>query len=211
MMSCQPQKPVEVYQPAAENALRAPAVPLITIDPFMSAWSFADRLNDDVVRHWTGHAHPLVGSLRVDGQTYRFMGGNDFYFSHDSVAQAAPFGEKAVQRKVTVMPTQTFYTFDCGGVQLDLIFTAPMLLDDLDAMSSPYNYMTYQLQATDGKRHDVQLFLSATPQLAVNTADQPVAYRQETGERLEYLVTGTEEQEILQRKGVGVRIDLGYL
>ena len=142
MMSCQPQKPVEVYQPAAENALRAPAVPLITIDPFMSAWSFADRLNDDVVRHWTGHAHPLMGSLRVDGQTYRFMGGNDFYFSHDSVAQAAPFGEKAVQRKVTVMPTQTFYTFDCGGVQLDLIFTAPMLLDDLDAMSSPYNYMT---------------------------------------------------------------------
>ena len=96
MMSCQPQKPVEVYQPAAENALRAPAVPLITIDPFMSAWSFADQLNDDVVRHWTGHAHPLVGSLRVDGQTYRFMGGNDFYFSHDSVAQAAPFGEKSL-------------------------------------------------------------------------------------------------------------------
>ena len=29
MMSCQPQKPVEVYQPAAENALRAPAVPLM--------------------------------------------------------------------------------------------------------------------------------------------------------------------------------------
>ena len=210
MMSCQPQKPVEVYQPAAENALRAPAVPLITIDPFTSAWSFADRLNDDVVRHWTGHAHPLVGSLRVDGQTYRFMGGNDFYFSHDSVALAAPFGEKAVQRKVTVMPTQTFYTFDCGGVQLDLIFTAPMLLDDLDAMSSPYNYMTYQLQATDGKRHDVQLFLSATPQLAVNTADQPVTYRQVSGERLEYLVTGTEEQAILLRKGDGVRIDWGY-
>ena len=90
---------------------------------------------------------------------------------------------------------------------MDLIFTAPMLLDDLDAMSSPYNYMTYQLQATDGKRHDVQLFLSATPQLAVNTADQPVTYRQVSGERLEYLVTGTEEQKILQRKGDGVRID----
>ena len=43
MMSCQPQTPVEVYQPAAENELRAPAVPLITIDPFMSAWSFANE------------------------------------------------------------------------------------------------------------------------------------------------------------------------
>lgn len=57
----------EVYAPAAKNELRAPATPLVTIDPYTSAWSFADRLNEESVRHWTGRNFPLLGSLRVDG------------------------------------------------------------------------------------------------------------------------------------------------
>ena len=44
----------EAYAPAAKNELRAPATPLVTIDPYTSAWSFADRLNEESVRHWTG-------------------------------------------------------------------------------------------------------------------------------------------------------------
>ena len=35
------------------NELRAPAYPLITIDPFTSAWSAADNLYDAPVTHWT--------------------------------------------------------------------------------------------------------------------------------------------------------------
>lgn len=57
-----------------DAALRAPAYPLITIDPYTSAWSCADRLYDDDVRHWTGVRHTLTGVLRVDGKPYRFMG-----------------------------------------------------------------------------------------------------------------------------------------
>ena len=54
--------------------LRAPAYPLITIDPYTSAWSEADHLYDDVVRHWTGKRVGLIGALRVDGKAYRFLG-----------------------------------------------------------------------------------------------------------------------------------------
>jgi len=54
--------------------LRAPAYPLVTIDPYMSAWSETDHLYDDAVRHWTGKRQGLIGALRVDGQVYRFMG-----------------------------------------------------------------------------------------------------------------------------------------
>lgn len=54
--------------------MRAPAYPLVTIDPYTSAWSTADHLYDDAVRHWTGKRHGLIGALRVDGKVYRFMG-----------------------------------------------------------------------------------------------------------------------------------------
>ena len=49
--------------------LRAPAYPLITIDPYMSVWSLGDRLNAGTVRHWTGRDMPLDGLADIDGET----------------------------------------------------------------------------------------------------------------------------------------------
>ena len=66
-VSCSTPAPVK-------NELRAPSYPLITIDPYTSAWSPADNLYDHQVTHWTGKKFPFLGTLRVDGQVYRFMG-----------------------------------------------------------------------------------------------------------------------------------------
>ena len=46
------------FNPGKENSLRAPAYPLVTIDPYTSGWSFVDKLNEDIVRHWTGKPFP---------------------------------------------------------------------------------------------------------------------------------------------------------
>src|SRR4051812_26277517 len=54
--------------------LRSPAVPLITIDPYTSIWSFSDKLFGEPTRHWTGRPHRLTGMIRVDGKTMDFMG-----------------------------------------------------------------------------------------------------------------------------------------
>ena len=62
------------YGDHVRNELRAPAYPLVTIDPFTSTWSAADRLYDAPTTHWTGAEHQLLGVLTVDGVSYRFLG-----------------------------------------------------------------------------------------------------------------------------------------
>src|SRR5688500_11714708 len=54
--------------------LRPPAYPLVTIDPYTSAWSANDTLSNGLVKHWTGRVHGLTGAIKVDGTVYRFLG-----------------------------------------------------------------------------------------------------------------------------------------
>lgn len=68
-------KPDQREQPAHHGTqLRAPAYPLVTIDPYTSAWSATDTLYNSPVRHWTGRTHGLTGAITVDGTSYRFLG-----------------------------------------------------------------------------------------------------------------------------------------
>lgn len=195
----------DLFQPDKKSALRSPAYPLITIDPYTSIWSFTDRLNEDVTRHWTGKGQGLLGVIDVDGVSYRFMG-------KEVSTEETPvrFEKAAIQRSVNVLPTQTYYTFECGPICLDLIFTSPLLLDDLDRMSTPVNYISWQVHATDGKAHETRLTVEASPSLAVHSDDQAVtvAFEEENG--ISYLKAGTVEQPVLVRKGDDVRIDWGY-
>jgi len=117
----------------------------------------------------------------------------------------------AQQKSVSVMATNTYYTFVCGPVELDVVFTAPMLIDDYDLLSAPINYISYQVRSTDGHEHDVQLMMSTTPELAVNKASQPTRTQLISHKGTLYAQTGTIEQPILATKGDGVCIDWGYL
>lgn len=337
---------------AWKSELRAPSYPLVTIDPYTSAWSAADHLYDEPVKHWTGKSFPLIGVAKVDGQTYRFMGkeelellplagtseqcywegrytttapaagwekpgfkdgswkmaqgafgtkeneptsrtqwseekiwvrrsmqlgeemtGRNVYleYSHDDdviiyingvkvvdtgnackknvlkelpaevVATLKPgenliaaychnrggnalldfglyverensrcFEQTALQTSVNAQATQTYYNFTCGPVDLDLTFTAPLLMDDLDLMTRPVNYLTYQTRSNDGKAHDVQLYFEAGPQWALNHSSQHSTSHTDRQGSLLYACTGSTEQPVLVKKGDDLRIDWGY-
>ena len=57
-----------------KNSLRAPAYPLVTIDPNVSAWSYSNNLYDSGIVHWSDKPLPFLGVLKVGNEFYRFMG-----------------------------------------------------------------------------------------------------------------------------------------
>jgi hypothetical protein len=335
-----------------KNNLRAPAFPLVTIDPNTSAWSYSDELYGDVVRHWTGKTFPLLGVIKVDGKAYRFLGkeeielepiarmgeddhwkapytekepsagwntltfddanwktgiapfgtkdkeshaktdwqepkiwvrriinlekdlaGQSVYieFTHDDDAilyvngievvntgnrtgknnrvklsdevvktlrkgkniiggychnrvangffdfglflereGSNHFDQEAKQESVDVQATQTHYVFDCGPVKVKVSFTAPMFLDNLDLLTRPVNYLSYQVESKDGKKHQIEFYLEASPNWALNSPLQESESSEFKNGSLQYVKTGSKNQQILGNKGDDLRIDWGY-
>lgn len=117
----------------------------------------------------------------------------------------------AKQNNVSVNATQTTYNFDCGNVNLDVAFTSPLLMSDLDLMTRPVSYVSFQLKAKDGKPHNAEVYFGASTALAVNTAFQEVEAKQYQSGTLAVLKAGTKEQPVLKKTGDDVRIDWGYM
>lgn len=350
LLSCKTEK-TQNYE-VIKNDMRAPAYPLITVDPYTSGWSFTDNLYDGSVKHWTGSDFPLIGAIKVDDNVYRFMGieetpmttvaptseqggwtgkytntkpadgwfkkdfndsgwevgsaafgtmpeeptvktkwntefiwvrrivnldedlsGKKVYieYSHDDDAiiyingievvntgnsakkniltplseeviatlkkgetiiagychdrgglalldfglvmekdHKKSFENTAIQKSVDVQATQTHYVFTCGDVDLKLTFTAPLFMEDLELLSRPVNYITYEVLSNDGKPHNVDLYFEASPVWALDKPlQQSVSEGFEDG-NLTFLKTGSLDQKILGKSGDNVRIDWGY-
>ena len=183
--------------PAAPS-LRPPAVPLVAVDPYFSIWSPADRLTDTATVHWTGRPHPLNSLVRVDGEPFRIMG-------------ATPSDTAAMpQASLAVHPTRTVYTFADKRVRITLTFLTPALPWDLDLLSRPITYLTWDIVSTDGKPHQVQLYFDCGAEVAVNTPEQSVGLDYPVVEGLWVARMGTGDQPVLARRGDDVRIDWGY-
>ena len=145
------------------------------------------------------HCHNTAGGAYLDFGVFK------------NVKKKGAEVKTAVQKSVDVLATNTYYTFKCGPVELDVVFTAPMLIDNLDLLSIPINYISYQVRSTDKKAHNVQFYLGASPLMAVNKANQPTVSTHESKDGIDFLKTGTIDQPILAKTGDGICIDWGYL
>lgn len=180
---------------------RAPAVPLITVDPYFSIWSFNDHLYDDVTRHWTGNRNNMLGILTVDGISYRFMGKT----YADGIADERIFAIPQTDVKIT--PMQSIYTFENDIVRLTVSFMTPLLPNDLKLMSRPVSYIGYNIEVLDGNQHTAEILFAVGTEAAVNTADQTVtAEIYKNGVRC-----GRGNKDVLASSGDNRRIDWGWL
>ncbi|MFA6947689.1 MAG: DUF4965 domain-containing protein [Eubacteriales bacterium] len=178
--------------------LRAPAYPLITVDPFFSVWSPSDRLTDSVTVHWTGHPNTIDGIVTVDGTEYKFMGGSD----RPAMRQIS----------VDVNALSTKYMFEGAGIALTVTFTTPLLPYDMQLLSRPVSYMKPLWKPIDGGEHDVCVRVDVSEEICLNERGQ---YKVSTeilplSDKVTAARMGSEVQKPLNRSGDDVRIDWGY-
>lgn len=151
------------------NGFRAPAVPLITHDPFFSLWSHADELTGDSTRHWTGTRQYMFGIIVWDGVIYEFMGKvgatDDRYFAGY---------EKLVQTSCEIRPMTTIYRFSHAKFDMELVFTSPLLLNDLEIMSRPVSYVDYRIIPKDCEEHEAVIQFGFSGEFCVNETTQKV-------------------------------------
>ena len=177
---------------------RYPAIPLITHDPYFSIWTAHDRMTDGETTHWSGLPQTLRGKLTVDGKEFRILGGG--------------VEEAAQQTGVEVRATTTRARFLAAGVQLDVTFTSPLLMDDLERLSMPITLIHVRMASIDGAAH--QCVCSLSVHHDVCSFRQPVSAI--TGDQ--FALTdgcvlawmGRRQQTPLGHSGDLVTIDWGY-
>ena len=177
---------------------RLPALPLITHDPFFSIWDCGPTPTGDNTRHWSEAEKPLCGTLTVDGIVTRFLGRG---------------GRRSMARKeIEATPLSTRYVYEELGVRLEVKFTSPLLLDDLDVLSTPVSYVQFDVSFTDGKEHTVSLAFWASEKLCYageNTPAMRQDYFETEGLRFGYM--GQKQQKPLSGSGDHITADWGYL
>jgi hypothetical protein len=114
------------------------------------------------------------------------------------------------QQSLAVQPTRTVYVFAGKAVRVTLTFLTPTLPWDLDLLSRPVTYISWEVASTDGGTHDVQVYFDCGAEIAVNTPDQAVQLDYPAADGLSVARVGTPDQPVLARQGDDVRIDWGY-
>lgn len=176
--------------------MRAPAIPLITVDPYFSVWS-KDNINDKFPEHWTGSRNAMLGFVTVDGEKYRFLGKSD---------------DKALkQTDCKIDALSSLFVFEGAGIRLKVCFTTPLLIDSLYYSSRPVSYIHISYESIDNAEHNVTARISASEELCLNLAGEGRALAEKADiEGVSAIRMGKGGQKVLGRKGDNIRIDWGY-
>lgn len=178
--------------------LRAPAVPLITVDPYFSVWSSECTLNFSNTEHWTGKSNSIIGTVTIDGEELLFLG-----YHRDM--------KKMKQISLSIDALQTTAEFENEKIILAAKFLSPLIPDDYRLLTRPVSYLEISYEIKDGKEHSVSIRVSASEELCLNEARENDVITENINHKgLSLMKMGNTEQKVLNRSGDDVRIDWGY-
>ena len=171
---------------------RYPAVPIMTSDPYFSVWSCNDLPADGDTRHWTGERKRLKISVMTADREFRLLGSGE--------------ESKAEVTGCTVEPLSTKYTYQIGSGETELTFYTPLLLDDLDLLSTPVTMIRIRTDIPNTHIqilwHDDICYNGLTP--------PPMNGVEEQCEGLYSAMMGKQKQSVLGHSGDRICIDWGY-
>lgn len=181
--------------------MRAPALPIINIDPYFSVWAQESPLEHLV--HWTGSFNTMVGLVYVDGEEYRFLG-KSYYHRN----------KKVPTMEIESIDADAFSTVIVSKndkIRLSVKFTSPTLVTDLYYASRPVAYCKVSYEAIDGAQHSVKVKFSCTEEFVLNKEGEGRAYsRNVPVDGMTVIKMGNGEQNILHTSGDDIRIDWGF-
>lgn len=181
--------------------LRAPAYPLITVDPYFSVWSTSDKLYESDIKTWDSRTCFLIGKAEIDGEDYVFMG-------------SAKDMNMPPMNQVDVI-TESFstkYIFEAAGVRLIADFFTPVLPTDLDILSRPASYLKITAQSSDSAAHKVKVSVLASEDFCIERKLQNCVLTEKVSlsNGFSAMKMGGTEQLVLGHSGDDRGIDWGY-
>ena len=179
--------------------LRAPAVPLITVDPFFSVWSPDTKLNYAKTEHWSDKGNSILGTVSIDGENLLFLG-----YHRDM--------HKITQTSLEIDALSTSAVFESDKIILKIKFLTPLIPDDYRLLTRPVSYLEIFYQSKDGNEHDVSVNIAASEELCLDEPNniEVVTEELEIG-NLTAMKMGNPIQKPLNKSGDCVKIDWGYL
>ena len=179
--------------------LRAPAVPLITVDPYFSVWSPDTVLNYAKTEHWSGRGNSIVGTVKIDGEQLLFMG------YHRDI-------RKMTQISLDIDALSTTALFENEKITLTAKFTSPLIIDDYRLLTRPVSYLEISYESKDGKEHGVEVNIAVSEELClddrrgISPVTESISFN-----GLTVMKMGSPTQKPLNKSGDDVRIDWGYM
>ncbi len=182
----------------SDFTLRAPAVPIITVDPYFSVWAKNCKLAYEDLVHWTGAVNYIFATVEIDGKRYAFLG-----YDRDAL--------KLKQTSLSIDALSTKAVFEGAGIRLRVRWMTPLLLEDFDVTSRPVSYMSVSYESMDGGCHAVRLYVALGESLCLNDVRQkPVEVEEVSLGDIRGMRIGAKEQTPLCHKGDLIRIEWGY-
>jgi len=180
--------------------LRAPAYPLITIDPYFNVWSAADHPAETDTVHWTDKPITMSIIANVDGKDYRLVG----KYASEEIPEAN-------LTSVDCNAFSTVYSYLISGAKIELKFTSPIIPDDLYMLSRPISYLEVTKDTCDCRRHEVSVRVEVSEEICMNLkGDSAVEIEKLELGKYSSIKMGSTEQKVLERNGDDLRIEWGY-